>query len=36
VPRHSYLGERVKDQINVQRGLETTEQRYPLIKFVNL
>jgi MoaA/NifB/PqqE/SkfB family radical SAM enzyme len=36
VPRHSYLNDKVKDQIQLQKGLETVEKRYPLIKFVNL
>jgi Fe-coproporphyrin III synthase len=35
VPRTSFLGQRVKDKMHVQKDLKTVEERYPLIKFVN-
>ncbi len=35
VVRHQFLGERVKDKVKLQKNLETVEERYPLIKFVN-
>ena len=35
VPRTSFLGERVKDKVKLQKNLETVEERYPLIKFIN-
>jgi MoaA/NifB/PqqE/SkfB family radical SAM enzyme len=35
VPRQSFLGQRVKDQMKVQRNLKTVDERYPLIRFIN-
>ncbi len=35
VVRESFLGKRVKDKLKVQQHLDTVEERYPLIKFVN-
>jgi MoaA/NifB/PqqE/SkfB family radical SAM enzyme len=35
VPRTSFLGQKVKDKMKVQKDLKTVEERYPLIRFVN-
>ncbi|MBK1717893.1 radical SAM protein [Thiocystis violacea] len=35
VPRKSFLGQKVKNEIVVQRGLVTPAQHYPLAEFVN-
>ncbi len=35
VPRTSFLGERVKDKVHLQKDLKTVEERYPLIRFIN-
>ncbi len=35
VPRQSFLGQKVKDKMKVQKDLKTVEERYPLIRFVN-
>lgn len=35
VIRHPFLGERVKDKVKLQKNLNTVDERYPLIRFVN-
>jgi Fe-coproporphyrin III synthase len=35
VQRQSFLGQKVKDKMKVQKDLKTTDERYPLIRFVN-
>jgi MoaA/NifB/PqqE/SkfB family radical SAM enzyme len=35
VIRQPFLGQKVKDKVKLQKDLKTTDERYPLIKFVN-